>query len=437
MIGDNIAEMAKKIKLEKKPLTPRARRIRIIRYSIIGILCLLVIYYFVFSSSDVFFGPSTNLNSGSISGEWAMFRHDLNHTGNTDLNGIVPQGSLKWTFVTNGPIYSSPSVVDGTVYFGSRDGNFYALDAATGEKRWVYNTGNWIDSSPAVANGVVYFGSNDGNLYALKADTGEKIWSYNAKYPIRSSPAVAGRMVYFGSYDYSIYALDINKGTKRWSYETDGYIYASPVVSNGIVYACSLDNFCYALHAKSGRLRLRFKAFVNTSMTASPVVIDKTVYFNCSDGYLYAIDGNARNWAGEIKFRPFWTQLYLMGLATRPGPPSGFLWRIKVDKTTTSSPLVKDGYLYIGAGNNLVSIDTVKQEKRWVYTAGGTIESSPAISGNAILAAGGDGKLYAVDAASGNKLWDLPLGGKMTSSPAISRGVLYIGSHDGTLYAVE
>ena len=36
---------------------------------------------------------------------------------------------------------SSPLVADGSVYFGSVDGNFYALDARTGKVSWKFQTG--------------------------------------------------------------------------------------------------------------------------------------------------------------------------------------------------------------------------------------------------------------------------------------------------------
>ncbi|MFA5861762.1 MAG: fibronectin type III domain-containing protein [Candidatus Thermoplasmatota archaeon] len=37
-----------------------------------------------------------------------------------------------WKTPTGGSVYSSPAVVGGVVHVGSRDGNVYALDAATG-----------------------------------------------------------------------------------------------------------------------------------------------------------------------------------------------------------------------------------------------------------------------------------------------------------------
>ena len=59
--------------------------------------------------------------------------------------------------------------VDGTIYFGSWDGNFYALKP-DGSKKWVFATSNIVVSSPAIGtDGTIYFGSHDKKFYALKA----------------------------------------------------------------------------------------------------------------------------------------------------------------------------------------------------------------------------------------------------------------------------
>ena len=74
-----------------------------------------------------------------------------------------------WSFKTDGPITSSPTVINGTVYFGSNDGKLYALDASSGQPKWLFHTGKEVGSSPVIVNNVVYFGSNDSNLYAIYA----------------------------------------------------------------------------------------------------------------------------------------------------------------------------------------------------------------------------------------------------------------------------
>jgi outer membrane protein assembly factor BamB len=71
---------------------------------------------------------------------------------------------------------TNPLVVDGVIYAGSRDGYFYALDAATGALRWRYRTGGAIMFSAAMKDGVVYFASSDACAYALDASDGTLVW---------------------------------------------------------------------------------------------------------------------------------------------------------------------------------------------------------------------------------------------------------------------
>ncbi|MBA7677276.1 putative protein YxaL [subsurface metagenome] len=412
---------------------------KVIKVITISLVFLAAVYFGLYYFSDIVSKPPQDVNSNSLPGEWAMFRHDLGHSGTADSSGILPQGKLKWVFSTGAPIHSSPAVAGGTVYIGSQDFKLYALDAATGAKFWEYKTGGWIESSPAIVNGVVYFGSNDGRLYALDAHSGEKLWDFKTRYPIMSSPAVADDIVYFGAGDYYVYALDAVTGEKLWDFKAEGWVNSSPTVANGVVYVGSGSDLCYALHALSGRLRLHFKSYY--PVFSSPAVDGETVYFSNSSGYLYAVDGSARNWLWEHEIKPHWIQLWAMGLPLpTPPPQSGFLWGLKLGKVAYSSPVVTDDTLYIGSDNKLVAIDLQSHQKRWEFETEGQqymVRSSPALVGTTIYVGSEDGRLYAVDAATGEKLWDVLTGGRITSSPAVANGTVYIGSHDGNLYAIE
>ncbi len=215
----------------------RRRVIKAIAISLASLIALVsAVYFGLYYFSDIVSKPPQDVNSSSLPGEWAMFRHDLGRSGTADSSGTLPQGKLKWVFSTGAPIHSSPAVADGTVYIGSQDSKFYALDAATGAKRWEYKTGSWVESSPAIVNGVVYFGSNDGRLYALDANSGEKLWDFKVGAVIKASPAVADGVVYFGAGDWYVYALDAVTGEKLWDFKTEGPVNSSPVVANGIIY---------------------------------------------------------------------------------------------------------------------------------------------------------------------------------------------------------
>ena len=111
-------------------------------------------------------------------------------------------GTLLWRFPANVTTVT-PLVVDGVVYFGSRDDGEHmnqehvnAVDAKTGELRWRFQTADYVYGTPAVVDGVVYVGSEDNYFYALDASTGNLIWRYHQGDGEESSPVVSNEIVY-------------------------------------------------------------------------------------------------------------------------------------------------------------------------------------------------------------------------------------------------
>ena len=419
------------------------KRIKIAVISLSIMSVLLATFLGIYNLSDVIVKPSQSLNSNSLPGEWAMFHHDLGHSGSAEATSSIPQGTLKWSFQAGAPIHSSPAVANGLIYVGSQDSKFYALDANTGAKRWEYEAGSWVDSSPSVAKGVVYFGSNDGNLYALDAQTGLKKWDFKTTFPVRSAPAIAGDIVYFGSDDYSLYALNSATGKSIWDYDIHSPAESPPVVANGIVYIGAADGYTYGFNALTGQRRLRFR--VHYPVYAGPVVTDTTVYAVTTNGRLYVFDGTVRTRLQEHEVKPFWTQLWLM-VPGIPKPPeqSGYLWDLNLREarrgatgTVNTSPVVAGNTLYVGMDNKLVAVDLKERKTLWSFAATGTIRSSPALVNNIAYFGSDDGLLHAIDATSGKELWNFPTGGPITSSPAIVNGIVYVGSEDGNLYAIK
>ncbi len=66
-------------------------------------------------------------SAGLVDPPWQMFRRDLRHTGVSPYKG-AQANTLKWSFKVEKRITSSPAIgLDDTIYFGSSDGNFYAV----------------------------------------------------------------------------------------------------------------------------------------------------------------------------------------------------------------------------------------------------------------------------------------------------------------------
>jgi outer membrane protein assembly factor BamB len=208
------------------------------------------------------------------------------------LIALNSDGSLKWEYATveSGSYnYSSPVVGnDGTIYIGSVNKKFYAVNSS-GAGKWTFETSGHIQASAAIdSDGTIYIGSGDRKLYALNSD-GSLKWFYLTGGYIDSTAAVGyDGTIYCGSADYKLYALN-SDGTLRWTYTTGKAINASPAIRyDGVVYITSLDGYLYAVNA-DGSLEWSFAT--GAGIDASPAIgEDGTVYIGSKDKKFYAIE---------------------------------------------------------------------------------------------------------------------------------------------------
>lgn len=87
-------------------------------------------------------------------------------SGDNQLYALTPNGLRIWNCHTEDMIYFTPSIgEDGRVYVASGS-NLFCV-SPSGAEEWRFHCGG-VSGSPAVApDGTVYFGSADGNLYAV------------------------------------------------------------------------------------------------------------------------------------------------------------------------------------------------------------------------------------------------------------------------------
>jgi outer membrane protein assembly factor BamB len=201
--------------------------------------------------------------------DWPTYGQNAQHTfsARTTLTKSSA-GTLRqrWFFPTNTAVTVDPTVVDGTVYAGSWDQYFYAVNLYTGKLEWKFHTfpqpavtpypgqnprdigsdGGMITSSAWFQPGngtrpdLVIFGGGY-TLYALNAHTGKLYWSHaytgNPTKPpdptkddarIFSSPTVFDTRVLFGlSVDGQtdergyVVAASLATGKPDWVYQSD------------------------------------------------------------------------------------------------------------------------------------------------------------------------------------------------------------------------
>jgi outer membrane protein assembly factor BamB len=355
-----------------------------------------------------------------------------------DLNS----GTMKWKFETKARVVSSPAAAGGVVYFSSYDGWLYAVEATTGKLKWKFKNagerrfaGTHIHgslpaaetmpdpfdcylSSPAVWNGNVYFGSGDGNVYALDAGTGSVKWRFHTGDVVHASPAISGGTLFVGSWDSYFYAIDAASGKEKWRFKTgvdpdihnQVGIQSSAAVADGTVYFGCRDSHLYALDAVTGKKRWSFSTG-SSWVISSPAVSQGRVYFATSDTALfYALDAGTGKQIFSLKFHfPFF-----------------------------SSPAIAGNTLYIGSHDGkLTAINLMTQTRAWDFQTDGSRRRLAALSkpdGNPNYAAAFTSDFYDDLIAGIARMQSV---GTILSSPVVAGRVVYFGSNDGNLYALR
>ena len=165
---------------------------------------------------------------------------------------------ITWSFTTNGKIFSHPILDQTTIYFGSSDSNFYAVDIIDGKKRWSYDSQSPIRSKAIIFEENVYFKSGN-SIYALNKNNGKEIWSFkdfeknaNDKFDNwdyhSGKPAIDKSTIYFGLDNGILIGLDLETGIIKSKFATidSAAIKCGLVIENGILYCADWNGKVYA-----------------------------------------------------------------------------------------------------------------------------------------------------------------------------------------------
>ena len=171
----------------------------------------------------------------------------------------------------------------------SEDGRLYGYIADTGESLWdrPFSAGDKIWSTPVVGNGIAYFGSHDGNIYAVNTATGEEEWRYETGGVVAGKPLLFDGMVLAGSFDKNLYALDAVDGDLRWQFEGENWFWAGAVTNGETIFAPSMDGNVYALD-RHGILRWQYDT--GDSIVSSPVLVPRGLVVAPRNGRLLLLD---------------------------------------------------------------------------------------------------------------------------------------------------
>ena len=257
-------------------------------------------------------------------------------------------GKTLWTTRVSSEVLAAPSTANGVVTVRSIDGKIFGLNAESGERLWIYDRDVPTlslrgTSSPVIAEGLVIAGFDEGRLVAIELRTGKLIWEtrialgsgrseLDRMVDIDSEPVIYDDVVYVATFQGRIAAISLDSGRIVWTRDIPSYagitvdesaVYITdddsnvwsldrfngnsiwkqedlqsraltgPVKTNNTIVVGDLEGYLHWLNSSDGEIIGREK-LSGSSIIASPLVVENTVYSYASDGTLgaYTQSGN-------------------------------------------------------------------------------------------------------------------------------------------------
>lgn len=396
--------------------------------------------------------------------DWLSFRGEQGR-GFTRTS-IQPPIAVKWKLRLQhqqGPslTFNPPVILDNTIYFGSDDGNFYALDIESGYMRWVFNTEGGINSIPAADDDQVYFGSNDGSFYCVSRKTGEFMWSFDTGRTVKSSTVRYGDYVIFTSDAGATYFFDPN-GVEQFNITNYVWLRHTFQMDEDVMYfAPGPESDKRSLGAydirSQGYLWLLDRVNDNAHWYSFPALRGKYLFYgtaafpsNPFDLTFYALDKNT----GDIIWQN--TDTSDLGIRTTISPYTLFSNNMEILDYLAPS-LWKNLVIFTGGDTTVRAFSQKKGTIAWEHTFQYPTSSSPTVakdrvyfgvhgdnlSGEMVVSGEGEvpgytsAKIVSLSARNGKTLWELDTEGSLLSAPVISGKWIVFGTDQNVFYVLE
>nr|AGS53747.1 serine/threonine protein kinase related protein [uncultured bacterium contig00076] len=336
-----------------------------------------------------------------------------------------------------------PVVMGDTIYFGSDDGNFYALDVESGYMRWVFKSGAEINSIPYADKDKVYFGSKDGKLYALSRETGQEMWNFPVRSQINSQVQRYGDYIIFVGDADAIYYLS-PEGEEQFRIDNPGWYNYTFLMADDVMYFGTgprvqmvgpfdinkREFLWYLPYHEIDSIWYSFCAIRGDLLYFGTADIRGGTYFG-----FYAIDRNT----GEI----VWDR-YSEGIFHSFDVFDEYIIFMRnVELLDFMAPTVwRDLVIFTGGDCAARAFDASTGELRWEKVFDTPVSSAPTIAEGRVYFGllGNDytsPQLICISARDGKTLWQMDTEGSLLSAPVIAGKRIIFGTDKSVFYVLE
>ena len=378
--------------------------------------------------------------------DWVQFRGKSG--SGVSSSRIVPPLGIKWQIKLQSSekkirSLNPPVVIGDTIYFGSDDGNFYALDAESGYMRWVFKSGAAINSIPTADKDNIYFGSKDGKLYAISRETGQQAWAFQTNSQINSLVQRYGDYVVFVGDADAIYFLT-PQGEEVFNIYNPGWYNYTFLVADNIMYMGTgpVTELVGPYDIKKREFLWFLNYYEMNAAWYSYTAIKGDLLFMGTADYVgeMLLGYHAYNrHTGELIWREYKTGILNF---RAPGESWSYFER-NIHTLDFMAPAVwKNSVIFTGGDKAARSFNAKTGEMRWEKVFNTPVSSPPTIaSGRVFFGLLGDlynpPQLLCISANDGSILWQMETDGSILSAPVISGKRIIFGTDKSVFYVLE
>ncbi|MBN1980053.1 MAG: PQQ-binding-like beta-propeller repeat protein [Chitinivibrionales bacterium] len=381
----------------------------------------------------------------------------------------------------NGPLVSSPTVVNDTIYIGSRDSSCYAV--YKGAVLWKFPTRGWVDASVAYADGSVYVGSRGGLLYILDSQTGDSLnafenhneqcaspliydslivfgrgglntdiiacnrtsaqdeWFVSNTQMVYSSAAFKDSLVYYGENGGSLVCLQAHTGSVLWQFQTEGATYVScPAIDNDMVWFSpgGYDYDLYCLSMRTGVMLWKNHNTTETQQRTLPASMVKQLSKFKPQTRSRMIEVYENHIRQKQPQAHLLTPLEGFGAAPRGFVAYGGIATSSVAVGPLNVYVVHKLYGFPKPLFILTAFDRMTGKQQWYYSEMRSCAelgfcSTPMVTDSLVFVGWGEGKFYAFNANNGALLWQDSLDSDIIASPVACNGKVHVATLSGSV----
>jgi outer membrane protein assembly factor BamB len=216
-------------------------------------------------------------------------------------------GAVEWTRKIGVPLRSSPTAIDGKLFFVSAESKLYCLSTVDGVELWTFRglpeSATLLSNvSPAVSGDIVVVPYPSGEVIAYNISAGRPAWvetlsrtrggSSLAGLSDPARPAIDRGVVFAVGHSGRMFATAQKTGERLWTKRIHGT--QMPWPAGDLVFVVDINGVLMALTRKEGKVRW-LTELPQSKLWSGPVLAGGRLWLASADGIIISVDAKTGN----------------------------------------------------------------------------------------------------------------------------------------------